>query len=311
MLKSSEIDFPHSHTQMAIVQIIAPVAKDLGEFTVRRSLPYPGRQMVGPFIFFDHLGPAVFPPDRGVDVRPHPHIGLATVTYLFAGRLLHRDSLGTVQEIQPGAVNWMIAGRGIAHSERSVDADRSHDSTLHGIQTWLALPIADEEIEPEFYHYPAEAIPCWQSEGASVRLIAGTFQGHTSPVRVLSPTLYLDVELAPTARFTVPNDYAERAVYTVTAGLTLNDEPVEQHRLVILESGAEVKIAAPNAAGRAMIIGGEPLGQRWKWWNFVSSSRDRIEQAQADWRDRRFASVPDETEFIPLPASVTEANPVD
>lgn len=293
---------------MAIDQLITPDVKDLGGVTARRSLPYPNRQMVGPFIFFDHLGPAVLSPGQGIDVRPHPHINLATVTYLFEGALMHRDSLGTVQEIRPGAVNWMTAGHGIVHSERSPDLDRRNEASIHGIQTWVALPDQHEETDPWFIHYPAEALPTWESDGASIKLIAGETSGYTSPVKVFSPILYLDVMLAPGARLSLPDDYSERAVYSLTAGLSLNDMPLEPCRLAVISSGAAVNLSASGAT-RCVVIGGEPLGLRYKWWNFVSSRKDRIEQAKADWRNGGFAAVPEETEFIPLPERVTEANP--
>ncbi len=293
---------------MAIHQLIEPEIKNLGGSFARRSLPYPNRQMVGPFIFFDHLGPSVMPPNQGIDVRPHPHINLATVTYLFDGALMHRDSLGTVQEIQPGAVNWMTAGKGIVHSERSPDSDRHQETTIHGIQTWVALPVEHEETDPKFIHYPAETLPSWEENGAVIRLIAGQIFGYTSPVKVFSPILYLDGVLSANAHFTIPADYSERAVYSVTEGLRINDQPIEQYRLAILEPGDQIRVSA-TAAARCIVIGGEPLGTRYKWWNFVSSRPERIEEAKADWRDCRFASVPDETEFIPLPEVVTEANP--
>ncbi len=293
---------------MSIYQLIEPDVKDLGGFVVRRSLPYPGRQLVGPFIFFDHLGPSVLPAGKGIDVRPHPHINLATVTYLFEGVLLHRDSLGTVQEIQPGAVNWMTAGRGVTHSERSPDHDRRADSAIHGIQTWIALPEDHEEDAPWFRHYPAAALPTWQENGATIVLIAGQFHGYTSPVEVFSPMLYLDVLFAPATQIMLPADYCDRAVYSITTGLQLNTHSLPQHQLAILQSGEPVTLAATTAA-RCIIIGGEPLGIRYKWWNFVSSRIDRIQQAQADWREQRFAPVPQETEFIPLPETVVEANP--
>lgn len=293
---------------MSIHQLIEPDVKDLGGFVARRSLPYPDRQMVGPFIFFDHLGPAVLPAGRGIDVRPHPHINLATVTYLFDGALMHRDSLGTVQEIQPGAVNWMTAGTGIVHSERSPDRDRVNEASIHGIQTWVALPTEYEESEPWFHHYPADTLPTWSENGATVTLIAGAANGHTSPVKTFSPILYLDVVLAPQSQFTISADYSERAVYSVTDGLQVDHEPLPPYRLAILTPGTTTTISATIAA-RCMVIGGEPLGTRYKWWNFVSSRPERIEQAKADWRDRQFASVPNEAEFIPLPSVVTEANP--
>ncbi|OCQ90014.1 hypothetical protein BCD64_18945 [Nostoc sp. MBR 210] len=294
---------------MAILQIIEPEVKDLGGFIARRSLPYPQRQMVGPFIFFDHLGPSVLAANKGIDVRPHPHINLATLTYLFDGAIMHRDSLGVVQEIQPGAVNWMTAGKGIVHSERSPDFDRFNEVTIHGIQTWIALPVEYEEIDPWFVHYTAETLPSWSENGAVIKLIAGEASGYTSPVKVFSPILYLDVVLSANTNFTVPAGYSERAVYSVTEGLSINDEPLEPYRLAILEPDSEIKVSA-NAAARCIVIGGEPLGKRYKWWNFVSSRPERIEQAKADWREKLFANVPDETEFIPLPEVVTEANPL-
>ncbi|MBD2595398.1 pirin family protein [Nostoc spongiaeforme FACHB-130] len=294
---------------MAILQIIEPEVKDLGGFIARRSLPYPQRQMVGPFIFFDHLGPSILTANKGIDVRPHPHINLATLTYLFDGAIMHRDSLGVVQEIQPGAVNWMTAGKGIVHSERSPDFDRFNEVTIHGIQTWIALPVEYEEIDPWFVHYTAKTLPSWSENGAVIKLIAGEASGYTSPVKVFSPILYLDVVLSANTNFTVPAGYSERAVYSVTEGLSINNEPLEPYRLAILEPDSEIKVSA-NAAARCIVIGGEPLGKRYKWWNFVSSRPERIEQAKADWRDKRFANVPNETEFIPLPEVVTEANPL-
>jgi redox-sensitive bicupin YhaK (pirin superfamily) len=294
---------------MAILQLIEPEVKDLGGFVARRSLPYFHRQMVGPFIFFDHLGPSILPPNKGIDVRPHPHINLATLTYLFDGAIMHRDSLGSVQEIQPGAVNWMTAGKGIVHSERSPDNQRHNEATIHGIQTWIALPVEHEETDPWFVHYAAQSLPSWEENGCSIKLIAGEAYGYTSPVKVFSPILYLDVVLSANAHFTIPTGYSETAVYSVTEGLSINDQPLEPYRLAILEPGHTVKVSAAVAA-RCIVIGGEPLGTRYKWWNFVSSRPERIEQAKADWRDRRYASVPDETEFIPLPEVVTEANPL-
>lgn len=294
---------------MTIQQLIEPEVKDLGGLVARRSLPYRDRQLVGPFIFFDHLGPASLPAGKGIDVRPHPHINLATVTYLFAGRLLHRDSLGTVQDIQPGAVNWMTAGRGIVHSERSPDDDRATDSTIHGIQTWVALPEHHEEDAPWFRHYPAASLPTWQANGSTITLIAGQSHGYTSPVDVFSPILYLDVILTPQAQFTLPAEYYDRAVYSVTEGLHIDQHPLPPYRLALLEPGKTVTISSDSNA-RCMVIGGEPLGTRYKWWNFVSSRADRIQQAKTDWQEGRFAAVPGETEWIPLPAVVTEANPM-
>jgi redox-sensitive bicupin YhaK (pirin superfamily) len=293
---------------MPICQLLNPEVKDLGGFVARRSLPYPGRQTVGPFIFFDHLGPATFPPGQGIDVRPHPHINLATVTFLFEGALLHRDSLGSIQEIKPGAVNWMTAGTGIVHSERSPDLECQSLSTIHGIQTWVALPTEYEESDPWFCHYPAETLPTWQNDGASITLIAGEFMGRTSPVQVFSPILYLDVILAAGTGFTLPAEYSEQALYAIDEGLTLDDQPLPQHQLAILEPGQPVKLSAANSA-RLIVIGGEPIGKRYKWWNFVSSRPERIEAAKLTWRNQEFDIVPTETEFIPLPATVQEANP--
>lgn len=284
----------------SIRQIIESEVKDLGGFEVRRILPHDTQQMVGPFIFFDHLGPAIFPPGKGVDVRPHPHINLATVTYLFEGVLLHRDSLNSVQEIHPGAVNWMTAGRGVVHSERTPDSVRDGEIKIHGIQTWVALPQEYEETEPSFRHYAAVDLPTWESNGILIKLIAGQAYGYTSPVKTFSPLVYLDVQLKQETQFTVPNDYSERAVYSVTEGLSVDGTPLEQHQLAILTPGNRVEVASHTSA-RCVIIGGEPIGERHKWWNFVSSRPERIEQAKMDWKTGQFDNVPQETEFIPLP----------
>lgn len=289
----------------SIQQLLAPEVKDLGGFQARRSLPHANRTLVGPFIFFDHLGPATFPPGKGVDVRPHPHINLATVTYLFEGALMHRDSLGTTQEIQPGAVNWMTAGRGIVHSERSPEATRNQTTTLHAIQTWIALPTEHEETTPTFHHYPADEIPQWKTEGATIKLIAGEAFEHQSPVTTFSPMLYLDVQLQPGGQLMLPANYSERAIYSVTQGLSLDGEALDQHRLALITAGSTPTIhAAIHAAGegRCIVIGGEPVGDRTKWWNFVSSRPARIEQAKQDWKNQAFDPISGETEFIPLPA---------
>ena len=283
-----------------IVKILTPHIQDLGGFSARRSLPQADQVLVGPFIFFDHLGPADFDPGQGVDVRPHPHINLATVTYLFEGSLLHRDSLGTVQEIRPGAINWMTAGKGIVHSERSPQSDRDRQSTLHAIQTWVALPDAAEETDPAFDHYPAETLPRWTVEGATVTLIAGKAHGYQSPVKTLSPIFYLDIDWAEPGTVAIAPTYSERAVYSVTTGIAIDGQPLEQHRLGILKPGQRVQVSAA-AEARCVVIGGEPVGPRYKWWNLVSSRRDRIVQAQQDWQAGAFPAVPDETEFIPLP----------
>ena len=292
-----------------IQHLIEPHVQDLGGFQARRLLPSEVLTLVGPFIFFDHLGPAIFQPGHGVDVRPHPHINLATVTYLFEGVLLHRDSVGSIQEIHPGAVNWMTAGRGIVHSERTPDYVRQKKATLHGIQTWVALPDEHEETEPWFRHHLASDLPRWEESGASFTLIAGEAYGRRSPVQTFSPMIYLDVQLAAGAQFTLPGNYSEQAVYSVTEGLQINGIPLEQHRLAVLSPGAAVEIAASSGqvapsvdrTVRCIVIGGEPVGERHKWWNFVSSRPERIEQAKQDWQAGRFGQVPQEAEFIPLP----------
>ncbi|MEL6469077.1 MAG: pirin family protein [Cyanobacteria bacterium J06623_4] len=290
-----------------IAHLIEPEKHDLGSFSVRRSLPHPSRTMVGPFIFFDHLGPAIFPPGKGVDVRPHPHINLATVTYLFEGSLLHRDSLGVVQEILPGEVNWMTAGKGVVHSERSPQAFRESDARLHAIQTWIALPESAEEIAPNFSHHAATDLPIWEEQGGqattTATLIAGSFGPFTSPVATFSPTLYLSLEFTAGSHFSLPASPLERAIYSVTPDLRVNGEPLEQYRLALLQPDADIDISASNNA-RCMVVGGEPLGTRHKYWNFVSSRPERIEQAKRDWKEQRFPKVPGETEFIPLPDRV-------
>ena len=294
--------------------IIVPRTSDLGDgFTVRRALPSAQRRMVGPFIFFDQMGPILLGPGRGLDVRPHPHIGLATVTYLFEGEILHRDSLGTVQPIEPGAVNWMTAGRGIAHSERTASEVRARGGPLFGIQSWVALPQAEEETEPAFAHHPRDSLPVIEGDGVHLRLIAGTFGGARSPVPVFSPMVYADVQLAPAARFAVPGEYEERAVYLIEGSIEIAGcpEPFGAGQLLIVRSGAEIvltpaKTGAKPEPARLMLLGGAPMdGPRHIWWNFVSSSKERIEQAKQDWQEGRFAPVVGETEFIPLPGQPT------
>lgn len=284
-----------------IERVITGRARDLGGFQVRRVLPAGSFQRVGPFIFFDHLGPVQMPPGHGMDVRPHPHIGLATVTYLFEGEIVHRDSLGTVQTIEPGAVNWMTAGSGIVHSERTGPELRQRGPRMHGLQSWVALPHHAEETEPAFDHYPAAALPQPRLDGGRVRVIAGTAFGGTSPVRVASPTLYCDLELDSGATLEVPADYAERALYPVAGQVTVDGTACEPGSMVVLRAGYRPLLRA-EASARVMLLGGAPLeGPRYLWWNFVSSSLERLEQAKADWRAQRYAAVPGETEFIPLP----------
>ncbi len=259
------------------------------------------RQRVGPFVFFDHMGPAEFQPGSGVAVRPHPHIGLATMTYLFEGTILHRDSLGYVQPIEPGAVNWMTAGRGIVHSERTPPDLFENGSKLHGLQIWLALPTELEEIDPNFVHYPAEEIPVVSLPGVDVQIVAGSAFGETSPVVTTSETLYLALEMQPGATLAVPDGVDERAVYVVTGGLRIGGQQIAPGTMAVLRPDASVTIEALDET-KAVILGGATLsGKRIVWWNLVSSSRERIEQAKDDWRNDRFENVPGDDEFIPLP----------
>ncbi len=276
---------------------------DLGDgFIVRRMLPHLLARHIGPFVFFDHMGPVQLAPGRGMDVRPHPHIGLATVTYLFEGTIRHRDSLGSVQDIRPGDVNWMTAGRGIAHSERTPDAERATGQNMHGIQIWVALPQSAEEIDPEFHHHPAATLPVIEGEGVNLRLVVGTALGHTSPVRVFAPMFYLAAEFSAGGRFVLPAEYAERAVYALDGELSVDGEMLGAGRMAVLAAGDVIEISAA-APVRAVLFGGAPLdGERHLYWNFVSSSRERIERAKQDWVAGRFGQVPGETEFIPLPA---------
>jgi redox-sensitive bicupin YhaK (pirin superfamily) len=284
-----------------VIRVLEGRPRDLGGFSVRRVLPAGGQQTVGPFIFFDHMGPATFAPGEGIDVRPHPHIGLATVTYLFEGEFLHRDSLGSAQRIRPGDVNWMVAGRGIAHSERTAAAQRSQPSPLHGIQSWVALPAHDEETEPSFVHHPGATLPEREIDGTVLRVIAGTAFGLESPVRVFSPTLYVDARLAEGATLVLPAEHPERAVYVAAGAVYTESSLYEAGCLLVLARGESVRLEAP-AGARLMLLGGAPLeGPRYIWWNFVSSRRERIDQAGEAWREGRFAAVPGESERIPLP----------
>ena len=279
--------------------VIAPKEKDLGEFTVRRVLPSAKRRMVGPFIFFDHMGPAEFPPGQGIQVRPHPHIGIATVTYLFEGQIMHRDSLGCVQPIQSGAVNLMTAGSGIVHSERAGD-DLDEVSRLHGIQSWMALPDHEQERDPAFTHYPDSDLPELDIDGSKVRVIIGDAYGQASPVRSWSPTLYLECLMPMGSELKLPDHCSERAAYVVSGEVSIDGDSYSEGTMAVARSGKEIVMRATQNT-RVMVIGGEPLGHRHIWWNFVSSSRERIEQAKSDWRQNRFETVPGEDEFIPLP----------
>lgn len=289
----------------AIETLIVPRAVDLGEMVVRRALPSTKRQMVGPFIFFDQMGPAEFLTDQGIDVRPHPHINLATLTYLFEGEILHRDSLGTEIAIQPGAVNWMRAGRGIVHSERTSETRKRMGQKLFGIQSWMALPTAIEEADPAFVHHGAAALPVIDVEGVQARLIAGAAFGEISPLSVASPTLYADVRLAAGRRLPIDATYEERALYTIAGEIEIAGDAFAPGQLLVLRPGDPITIHARSDA-RFMLFGGEPMeGPRYIWWNFVSSRLERIELAKEEWAKGRFDTVPgDEHEFIPLPPSL-------
>lgn len=278
---------------------IEPREKDLGEFSVRRVLPAASQRMIGPFVFFDHMGPAVFPPGKGIDVRPHPHIGIATITYLFKGEILHRDSLGVVQSIHPGAINLMTAGSGIVHSERP-GSDFERESALHGIQSWIALPADQQEIDPDFTHYPADALPEWESSGTTIRLIMGELEGRSSPVQRYSRTLYADLKLAAGASTTLDLQEQEQALYVVEGEVTVSGEQVASGVMVVLDGRGAVHITAAGPA-RIMLVGGDALGERHIFWNFVSDSAQRIETAKENWRSRQFPPVPGDDEFIPLP----------
>ena len=287
---------------MPATLLLHPHDKDLGGgFKVRRLLPAAQRRSVGPFVFFDHFGPATETPGTAHDVRPHPHIGLSTVTYLFEGAMMHRDSLGMVQEIRPGAINWMTAGRGIVHSERKPEPLRDATFVNHGLQLWTALPVAHEEVEPSFSHTAADEIPALQEQGVAVRVLVGEAFGVRSPVKTLSNTLYLDLALGAGAQFVLPALAPELAIYAVDGDVALDNQPVAQHTMVVLPAGEGGTLRANNAV-RVMVIGGDPLdGPRFITWNFVSSRRERILQAGADWAAQRMGQVPGETEFIPLP----------
>jgi redox-sensitive bicupin YhaK (pirin superfamily) len=285
----------------AIALLIVPRTADLGGFTVRRALPSTRRRMVGPFIFFDHMGPAEFRAGHGVDVRPHPHIGLATVTYLFAGEIVHRDSLGSALAIVPGDVNWMTAGRGIAHSERTSPEHRAGGEHLHGLQCWVALPAGDEEMAPAFNHIGGALLPVVAGEGKTVRVVAGKLFGASSPVATLSDTIFADVTLAAGASLPLDADYEERAIYIVSGEIEIAGDRFTEGRLLVFKPGDRITVKALGDARLVLVGGATADGPRHIWWNFVSSRKERIEQAKADWKAGRFAHVPGETEFIPLP----------
>ena len=279
---------------------LKPRARDLGGFFVRRYLPHAKQRKVGPFVFFDHMGPADFTPGDGINVRPHPHIGLATITYLYEGEIRHRDSLGVVQDIRPGEVNWMTAGSGIVHSERTSPENRESGQQLNGLQVWVALPEEAEEVDPEFFHYDATDIPELGNGETSLRVIAGTAFGATSPVKIYSPLFYVDATLPAGDNVILPTEYAERAIYVLSGSVSCRGLNIEAQDMVVFEPGEEIDLQA-EAQSTLVMFGGDPISQRHMYWNFVSSSRERLEQAKQDWQAQRFPSVPDDEEFIPLP----------
>ena len=289
-------------TTAVVATIIDARPRDIDGFPIRRLLPSRTRRLVGPFIFFDHMGPAELGPGTGMDVRPHPHIGLATVTYLFDGEIVHRDSLGSHQPIRPGAINWMTAGRGIAHSERTSPELRRTGSNVHGLQLWVALPLSHEETDPAFHHHGADELPAFERDGARIRVLAGAAYGERSPVQTFSPLFYVDVAMPAGSELPIPGHHQERAAYVVSGALDCDAEIAAQGRMLVFAPNADVRLRA-TAESRIVLIGGAPLdGKRHIWWNFVSSSKERIERAKRDWRERRFAKIPeDEGELVPLP----------
>ena len=286
----------------AVEHIVVPRARDIGGFEVRRALPSTRKQMVGPFIFFDQMGPAALEAGKGIDVRPHPHIGLSTVTWLFEGQIFHRDSLGSALPINPGAVNWMTAGRGIVHSERTAPDERATDKRLYGIQSWVALPKDREEDAPAFRHHAADDLPIISDGGVMLRVIAGKMFGETSPVETASDMFYGEAVMHPGASMPLPPVFEERAIYVVSGQIRIAGDLFEGGQLLILRPGDAISIIATKVS-RIMLLGGEPMdGPRHIWWNFVSSSKERIEQAKHEWRQGKFDIVPgDAEEFIPLP----------
>lgn len=288
------------HPSPGITTILEPVDKDLGGFVVRRLLPAAARKRIGPFVFFDHLGPVAFPPGAGVDIRPHPHIGLATVTYLLEGEIVHRDSLGKQQTIRANEINLMTAGRGISHSERTGFELRKEGHRLHALQLWVALPAKQERCAPDFHHYDANRLPTLEQDGVSIRLLIGAAFGLQSEVRTFSKTLFVDVTLEAGASLTLPGDIEERAVYLIAGSAQARGHHLDPHRMTIFDPDKEVTIKAAQEA-RLVIIGGNSIGKRTVWWNLVASDRALIEQAKRDWSSGRFPMVPGETEFIPLP----------
>lgn len=292
----------------AIETLIVPRARDLGSFSVRRALPAPKRQMVGPFIFFDQAGPAEFLTGQGVDVRPHPHIGLATVTYLYRGEFQHRDSLGNNQLILPGALNWMVAGSGVTHSERTSEETRKAPHSLFGIQTWVALPESDEQVAPSFEHHGESALPVIEDGGLSMKLILGSAYGEKAPAGVFSEMFYGDAVLRPGALLPMPDDHEDRGLYIVEGSVSVAGRQFDAAQMMVFRPGDRMTIAAGAQGARVVILGGETLnGPRYVWWNFVSSSKERIEEAREQWRHEQWGEgqfdlpADDRSEFIPLP----------
>ncbi len=297
---------PDAVAPQALETIIVPRARDIGGFEVRRALPAPRRQMVGPFIFFDQMGPAEFLTGQGIDVRPHPHIGLATVTYLFRGEFQHRDSLGSNQVILPGAVNWMVAGRGVTHSERTSAATRQGPHDLFGVQTWVALPATQEETAPSFEHHGRESLPVLEADGARLRLILGAAYGARAPAQVFSETFYVDAALAPGARLALPDDHEDRGLYVIDGEVMVAGQVFEAGRMLVFRPGDRIAVGAGVTGARLLLLGGATLeGPRYIWWNFVASSQEKIEAAKEAWRreDRKRFELPpdDRDEFIPAP----------
>lgn len=282
--------------------MVVPNARDIDGFQVRRALPTARRRLVGPFIFFDRMGPAILRAGEALDVRPHPHIGLSTVTYLFDGKIRHRDSLGTEMVIEPGDVNLMTAGRGIVHSERTPEELRGAPMSVSGLQTWLALPDGQEEVAPVFDHTVKAELPRFEAEGVKGRVVIGSFEGMNSPVAVASKTLYADIRLEAGASVKIPQDAEERAIYTLDGEVSISGDRFPADRLLVFKPGDEIVVSSERGA-HFMLFGGDSLGsKRYIWWNFVSSSKERIEQAKEEWRTGRFDIVPgDEEEFVPLP----------
>ncbi len=292
----------------AIETLIVPRSRDLGDFQVRRALPAPKRQMVGPFIFFDQAGPAELLTGQGVDVRPHPHIGLGTVTYLFKGDFHHRDSTGADQVIRPGALNWMVAGRGVTHSERTSSTARSGPNSLFGVQTWLALPESHEDVAPSFEHHGKETLPVVEDRGVSVRIILGNVYGKAAPATMLSETFYADVTLEPGGLLPMPDNHEDRGIYIVDGSISVAGQEFEASQMMVFRPGDRITVAAGERGARLMILGGATFnGPRYIWWNFVASSQERIEFAKAEWRAANWGKgrfdlpVDDRNEYIPLP----------